>query len=703
VTAERHPSPARAALTRTGRALAAGAMRAEHALAARPAAWAIRLALLYTVFALLVLTPTFESNDDVGMMFIADGTFYGTPQPHLVFQHPVVGVVLATLYGWTTSVNWYAAWLYGLHAAALAVFLYLVFADTRTRLLARLVPLAGFGSVFITWMWLNLQFTAVAITVGAAGVLLFSSLGARARLPAAVPLLAGALVGVSAFVRWRSFQAVLLLAIPVLVAGARRIPWRRHAWFGATILVVVLSGGAFQTLYYAGDDAWHDYFEFNSVRGAIHSTERMTEARDPETLAALGWSRADYDMFRSWFYLDEDLYSTERLELLVDEVGLPLRHPTAVLDLADGLDRFVRLAVLGGLLVAAWAVSDRRSGLVLAATTIWFIVVVTALAMAARLPDRIAVPMLAYLGMIYLIRPHAAFGDRYDPPPVWAGRAALGVVIATSLVAFGVAWPRTAADSARWNRHNDAFIASMHELAEVDPGGVFVSWGGSAGTLRVSPELAERVPVTLLPLGWHQRSPMHTGRLAELGIDDLYDAIATDERVYLTLAADEPEARWYVAYMAQHYGYTGFLRPTASVDVDGRLTVYDLLIASYSVDDDRGVLVEVRGDGAQVELPIVRHGVAGTFSASPEGRLVGWAVDIETLRPVDRIVVTRDGRLVEVLATAYLRPGEAAAHGLAEDARIGFVLGDLDGAELAEARVFAVRSDSAVELIRGTG
>jgi hypothetical protein len=198
---------------------------------------------------------------------------------------------------------------------------------------------------------------------------------------------------------------------------------------------------------------------------------------------------------------------------------------------------------------------------------------------------------------------------------------------------------------------------------------------------------------------------MHDERLAGLGVDDLYDAIARDERVYLTLAAGEPEAGRYVAYMEEHYGYTGFLRPTASVDTDGHLTVYDLLVADYGLDEGRGVLTEVRGDGTTADVPIVRHGVAGTFRAAPDrgGTLVGWAADLEELRAVDRIVVIHDGRLVAVLPTAFVRPGVAEAHGLDEGARIGFVVGGLDDEAVAGARVFAVGSGSAVELVRGAG
>jgi hypothetical protein len=129
------------------------------------------------------------------------------------------------------------------------------------------------------------------------------------------------------------------------------------------------------------------------------------------------------------------------------------------------------------------------------------------------------------------------------------------------------------------------------------------------------------------------------------------------------------------------------------------------VVADYTLDEARSVLIERRGDGATVEIPVEARAVAGTFRAAPDrrGTLVGWAADLEAHRPVDLIVVLRGNRLVTVVPTAFVRPGVAEAHGVDPGARIGFVADGLDDTVVADARVFAVRSGSAVELVRGAG
>jgi len=700
---------ARAVLGDVGRRLARRTVRrvvrTESALQEHPVRWAAILAGVFAAGFFLLLTPTFDSNDDVGMMFIADGTFYGSPQPHLIFQHPIVGITLSTLYRWTGAINWYSLWLYSLHAGALVVLLALVLGDRRTRLLPRLAGLLAFWAVFTLSMWMELQFTGVSITLGAAGVLWYASVAARDRIPYPVIAAAGVLVGLSGWVRWRGMQAVVVLALPLAVIALRRIPWRRHAVFAGAALAVVLFGMVFQAIYYAGDDDWNEFLEFNSVRGAIHSTERVRAAADPEVRAALGWSEADYWMFRDWFYLDEDRYSTETLQLLIDEVGTPPRGLRPVFDLMAGVVPFTRLMVLGSLVVAAWAVSGRRGRLTLAAATGWFVAVVVALSLFARLPGRVSLPILAFLGMLYLIRPAAAFPEEYRPPPRWLGWGALGLVLAVAAAALGIGVHRAVADSGPHNRKSDSIYALLDELAAFDPDGVYVSWSDSLVISRVSPEVAEEVEPDLIALGWHQRTPMQDARFAELGIDDLYEAIARDERVYLPLAASETGQRWYLDYMAEHYGIEGFLRPAGAVDVSARLFVYDLVVAGYTVDDAAGVLRETRGDGAVVEYPLRDDVASGAFRILQDGtdRLRGWVVDTADPGPVHHIVVLHDDEIVAVEPTTYLRSNLAERFGADDDDRVGFILEGLSEDVRRTARIFAVVGDAAYEVPRGSG
>lgn len=649
-----------------------------------------------------VCTPTFDTNDDVGMMLIADGTYFGEPKPHLVFQNPVVGLALSSLYRLTGAVNWYAIWLYALQAGALVVALALVFSDTRTRLSGRLVGVVGFVAVYGAWMWMHLQFTAAAMMVGAAGILLYASAAARDRLPYRVVVLAGTLVGLSSFVRWRSFQAVALLSVPVVLATVRRVGWRRQAAFAGAAAAVVLLGAVFGAAYYAGDDGWDEYSTLNDVRGGIHSTAALAQNATPEVAAAVGWSYSDLAMFQRWFYLDEDVYTVDALGALRSEIGSPAAPASDVLHLADGRLGAVRLALVAAFALAAGAAGRLRGWVIAFGSVVWFGAVLTGLAVFARLPDRVSVPILAFLALVLLVRPAAAFSDA-DAPRHGGGRRlrrgaalALGAAVAAG-VWIGVS--ETGDASRRAGEDRRALAALLDDLAATDPDGVYVSWADSVTASRMSPEAVPTVPVTLLPLGWHQRSPMHSERMTELGISNLYLALASDPNVYLPSPRNRPHQDLFADYFAEHYGFDGVLRPVAAVGEAGSVLVFDLLV-DYRVDAAAGMLVETAADGSSRRYPIDTEAGFGRYRTSNDAvRVAGFAVGYEPRGPVDHLVaidVSGDG-VLGITRPTMTRPAQAAQHGVPEDTPVGFVI-PLEDPDAA--RVFALVGGRAVELIR---
>ena len=123
--------------------------------------------------------------------------------------------------------------------------------------------------------------------------------------------------------------------------------------------------------------------------------------------------------------------------------------------------------------------------------------------------------------------------------------------------------------------------ASLADLAEVDPGGVFVCWGAelprwpdpfSAGPSGPAP--------SVIPLGWMQQSPLTARVLARYEVRDIYTAIARGE-VYLPLQ-QAGESRWlFETYLREHHGFSGLLVPTARV---ARLVVYQG-VAAFTLDE----------------------------------------------------------------------------------------------------------------------
>jgi hypothetical protein len=218
-----------------------GVLRAaERLITKRPLL--VSAATTLTLFALFWwrLTPAFNTNDDVHLMWITDGTFFDEPEPHLLISNVLMGRMLVFFYDNWPSVGWYSLWLYALHLIAFTVFLYVTLSDRRFRLVIHGPAIIGFFTLFYLWAWMNLQFTSVSILLGVGAVMLYATKAHLATTRTWVLVAAGLMLGYVSLIRMESLQGVVGLAIPIGVFTFTRIPWRRQAVFAAVVIAVAL-------------------------------------------------------------------------------------------------------------------------------------------------------------------------------------------------------------------------------------------------------------------------------------------------------------------------------------------------------------------------------------------------------------------------------------------------------------------------------
>ena len=116
--------PSLAKLARRSRA---GWGAVEAALRGRPLLWSIVLSAAIAAAFVLTLSPGYDTNDDVVMQSLVDGTF-GEHWPHLVFSNVLVGLALSTLYRVVDWFPWYGLYLYLVHLACLLTVMYVALA-----------------------------------------------------------------------------------------------------------------------------------------------------------------------------------------------------------------------------------------------------------------------------------------------------------------------------------------------------------------------------------------------------------------------------------------------------------------------------------------------------------------------------------------------------------------------------------------------
>jgi hypothetical protein len=328
-------------------------------------------------------------------------------------------------------------------------------------------------------------------------------------------------------------------------------------------------------------------------------------------------------MFDNWFFSDPGVYQVDDLETIAAAVPQPFEADEGLDLLRDqgtgwaGGCRVALAAVLGGL---AWVQGDRRTRWTMALGTLASVGAAFFLAATAKLPTRVALPLLTSLAVLFL----SALGDP-DPRPTATGtlprtawRAAAALLAAGALV-IGVL---TAVHS---SGVNDSQAVRRREvlmgLEAIDPAGVFVAWGAEVPrwAAPLSPWTGSgREGPHLVPLGWMQQSPTAVAVLDRYGIDDIYVAIARGE-VSLPLRSAQYQTL-YLTYLREHYGFSGLLVPVADV---GPLTVFRG-VSAYALDDAAGLLVETRFDGNTAAYPLAEPVPDGSAAATLDaaGRLL---------------------------------------------------------------------------------
>jgi len=610
-----------------------------------------------TTASLLLLSPRFDVNDDPAMAAVVDGSYFGEPQPHMVFSNVVLGLLLSTLYGWAGTVPWYGMYLAAVHFVWLAVVMYLVVSAEPGSRRSRLPGLAAFVGLFGLSLAAEMSFTSQGLMLAIAGVSLYL---ARGRHRSAV-VVAALMAGASTLIRWDSLLGAAALTLPLLIWAGWRLPRWNQALFAGIVAAVVLSGVVFQKAYYAGDEAWQEYSAFNRARGAV--MERHDWQEDGALLADIGWSRNDAAMFASHFYLDAEVFSTADVETLAERATEPraltrafqgtLRSQTSTVTEIAGW-------VLVAALVAAAALTGGRRALPLAALVpVWTLGVMFALVMFRKLPDRVSAPLIAFAALTLLVRPLVPPAAAGPPRPRrgWRVAVAACALAALAVAATGVVF---AAAGAGERRAADRRITrTLEAFTALDPDGVFVSWGARLRLGHLSPWHAPvRAGPRLLPLGWLQRSPAEAGWLQTLGIDDAYAAIADGEGLYLPLPASR-SADIYLRYLEEHYGFSGIMKPA------GRAAAFVVYQGAFAYRLTGDTLTETAFDGTVVSYPLDADGIRGRVAVEglPGATTViaGWAATANGA-PADLIVVTADGRgvaaaLPQVEAGAPGRPG----------------------------------------------
>ena len=167
--------------------------------------------VLILALMLLVMSPSFESNDDTTMCQMVNGSL-GVYDAHIMFQNYLLGLLYKTLYMAACTIPWYAIIQYVVLLTAFSTVTYVILQkmDHYCGLCVTVILLIFFAYE----CYFKLQFTKTAGIAGGASVLLLLYAVSREKVSWKMILFGELFGAVGSMFRYRQF-----LACGALMAG----------------------------------------------------------------------------------------------------------------------------------------------------------------------------------------------------------------------------------------------------------------------------------------------------------------------------------------------------------------------------------------------------------------------------------------------------------------------------------------------------
>lgn len=325
----------------------------EEFAAKRPWGFAFTAIPLWFLLLAFAFRPAYETNDDAAMnMFAAGQGLARAPDEHLVFTHPVIGLMLRELYKQWPAVPWYGSYLLATQMLAHTILtgLLLKTGYSRGKLAVIVIWLGTVGIHFLT----HLQFTTTAFLAGLAGVMVLwqqlafllerraaaltstqsnpqpAALTRKERRLIGLQLLLGmTLFAWGVMIRWYLLDLWLVLAVPVIGCWllTHRARWPEWAITAGVIVLVALCGWGLRTWhvsYYESDPEWAGFYRYNELRAHYNDLLRVRySAETAPSFAQAGWTYNDLNMINSWCYDDPRVFGEDKLTQILESRDWP--------------------------------------------------------------------------------------------------------------------------------------------------------------------------------------------------------------------------------------------------------------------------------------------------------------------------------------------------------------------------------------------
>jgi hypothetical protein len=355
-------------------------------------------------------------------------------------------------------------------------------------------------------------------------------------------------------IRPEVFYMALLLTIPLFMVMQYRAKQdlRIPVSLGILIVTFFIMLGYDHHFYYK-DSNWKSYKEFNAFRIKLHDYPRLEyDDKVKSILKEIKWSKNDYDMLNSWFFYDKKTYSQKNLEHLVNNARKNRSWAEAMIVIEKRIDQNKLLLIFTVLNMMAFLFCGSRKQFIYVLTAlVMSILVVVYLSIAAKLPDRVFLPIMYFINSLLLFN--------YDHWDAIQQRVRLKktklifgcIIILFSILIFKQIFLIYDTDQKNRNaiKRFDAIMSKINPSSDQ----LYISWGASLRIQGLRPFISptKYKQFNYLISGWTTNSPLDDRIFTKYHIADIYLSLIHNKNLYLI--CDENSKILFKRFMEEHY------------------------------------------------------------------------------------------------------------------------------------------------------
>ncbi len=518
----------------------------------RPWIVSLLFTIAFFVLYLFVFHPGYQVDDDITMISLASGYLGGKSVPFLIFSNVILGFLLDLLYRLPTQLNWEILLFIALDFFSVWCLVHLVLSFP----LKAAGKVAGMLVVFLAdgIFLLSITFTMIAVFAAIAG---FCSMLAAAHLDFHIErrfyFFGGILIFAGSLIRIESVLLVLLSTGLSIVLMRRLFDLKRLIIAFAAVGLLASGSYLFDKLYVRSHPEWQSFYTYNDTRSFIQDTPRLHQEKFNGIIQQIGWHPIDRRMFESWFISDEQTYSLDKLQYIVDHVpgvqgdlfGAVLSYFLRTFPMSLAPVSYPYLLMLVAAFLSLLIYPSLRPALVpLASSMVSVAILFIYLLWTQKVPPRVWYSFLAVLTVFAffiiacsktgLIAPESR-NPRRDIS-AWLGSLAVsGLMLAALFFTISQAVLVSAANIKKQNDYQEILsnLDSLQAQGKIQPDALIVIPAMGIPLEWANPMVLDFPKIQVLELGWLAFSPPYRDVLRQHDSYPLLTSLYEKDNVYL--------------------------------------------------------------------------------------------------------------------------------------------------------------------------